>query len=110
MQDLETLKKDILLTLTNNKYFIQDEIEKVASDPSMVKRIQVEKLISLFKDLSEVNSGIVMAEQIFKQPEPQAQPSFKNENINPKPPLDDENLNIKEEDENNEDSNIVENQ
>lgn len=78
MADMLVLKTDILNELRNKKYYIQNELERVAvkvSDAEISHKERVERVIELTKELTSIDSSIKLVDAIFAAPQPKQAPA-----------------------------------
>lgn len=72
------LRTDVLNELRNKKYYIQNELERVAvkiSDSDISHEERVNKVIELTAQLSIIDNSIKLVEAIFTAPQPKPAPT-----------------------------------
>lgn len=72
---MANLKVDLVNKLTNEKYFNEIELIRLAGDPNTNYKGKLESMSNLLKEIALANAQLGLVEQYFKEEAPQNAPA-----------------------------------
>lgn len=75
---MANLKVDLLNKLSNDKYYEEMELVRLAQEPNMYYKQKIDEMGGRLRELALLNSQIALIEQYFKDPQPAEQPQELN--------------------------------